>query len=108
MLTVVMMRLPSARALSDEKSSHPDGIPLTIVGAMSITVTCHCGKKLQSRDEHAGMRAKCPACGAVLLIPQPAVKVQPTVKAEPATAPLTTNPHTPTPPPGPLYEGKRV
>jgi hypothetical protein len=75
---------------------------------MSITVTCHCGKKLQSRDEHAGMRAKCPACGAVLLIPKPAVKVETTVKAEPATAPLTTKPHTPSAPPGPLYEGKRV
>jgi hypothetical protein len=78
---------------------------------MSITITCHCGKKLQSRDEHAGMRAKCPACGAILLIPKPvvpAVKVETTVKAEPATAPLTTKPHTPAAPAGPLYEGKRV
>jgi hypothetical protein len=38
---------------------------------MAITVTCHCGKKLQARDEHAGMRAKCPTCGAVLLVPRP-------------------------------------
>ena len=78
---------------------------------MPITVTCHCGKKLQSRDEHAGMRAKCPACGAILLIPKPAVsavKVETTVKAEPATAPLATAPHAPSAPPVPLYEGKRV
>jgi len=78
---------------------------------MSITVTCHCGKKLQSRDEHAGMRAKCPACGAILLIPKPAVpapKVETSVKAEPATAPLTTAPHASSAPAGLLYEGKRV
>jgi hypothetical protein len=39
---------------------------------MAITVTCHCGKKLVARDEHAGMRAKCPTCGSVLLVPKPA------------------------------------
>jgi hypothetical protein len=84
---------------------------------MSITVTCQCGKKLQSRDEHAGMRAKCPACGAVLLIPKPAAaavtaetttKKEPGVKAAPPAAPSATAPSAPSAPPAPLYEGKRV
>jgi predicted RNA-binding Zn-ribbon protein involved in translation (DUF1610 family) len=38
---------------------------------MSIAVTCSCGKKLQVKDELAGKRGKCPACGALLTIPQP-------------------------------------
>ena len=40
---------------------------------MPITVTCEgCGKKLRVKDELAGRKGKCPACGTVLVIPQPA------------------------------------
>jgi hypothetical protein len=39
---------------------------------MPITFNCTCGKTLRVPDEHAGRRAKCPACNAVLPIPVPA------------------------------------
>ena len=35
---------------------------------MSIIVGCECGKRFRAKDEHAGKRAKCPACGRVLVI----------------------------------------
>lgn len=35
---------------------------------MSITVHCACGKSLKARGEDAGKRAKCPHCGAVVII----------------------------------------
>jgi hypothetical protein len=38
---------------------------------MSIEVTCQCGKVLKAKDEHAGLKAKCPSCGAIVEIPQP-------------------------------------
>jgi len=38
---------------------------------MAITIECPCGKKLKTADENAGKRAKCPACGSVLPIPEP-------------------------------------
>jgi hypothetical protein len=39
---------------------------------MLIEVTCDtCGKKYRVREELAGRRAKCKACGAVLLVPPP-------------------------------------
>jgi hypothetical protein len=37
---------------------------------MSIEVACQCGRNLKARDEHAGQRAKCPACGAILNVPR--------------------------------------
>jgi len=36
---------------------------------MPIRFACSCGKSLQVSDEAAGKRAKCPACGKVLVIP---------------------------------------
>jgi hypothetical protein len=36
---------------------------------MPILATCPCGKKYQLKDEFAGRRAKCPACGRVFQIP---------------------------------------
>jgi hypothetical protein len=36
---------------------------------MAITVTCQCGKKLGVKDELAGKRVKCPACGTILTVP---------------------------------------
>jgi hypothetical protein len=37
---------------------------------MPITVTCDCGKTLRVPDVHAGKRAKCPACDALVPIPK--------------------------------------
>ncbi|MFO7902984.1 MAG: tetratricopeptide repeat protein [Pirellulaceae bacterium] len=36
-----------------------------------IAFTCKCGKHFQVKAELAGKRAKCPACGEVLVIPHP-------------------------------------
>ncbi len=36
---------------------------------MAINLTCRCGKKLVVRDDLAGRKGKCPACGMVLEIP---------------------------------------
>lgn len=37
---------------------------------MSIAVTCNCGRTFRAKDEDAGKRGKCPACGARFRIPQ--------------------------------------
>ncbi|HEV8059656.1 MAG TPA: PrsW family glutamic-type intramembrane protease [Gemmataceae bacterium] len=37
---------------------------------MPITVVCACQKRLRAPDALAGKRAKCPACGAAVLIPE--------------------------------------
>jgi len=71
---------------------------------MAIELSCgSCGKKLTAKDEHAGKRAKCSACGAVTRIPS-----QPTWEADdspPVPAPkLAVDPGgfpNPTPPPLP-------
>lgn len=39
---------------------------------MPIPFSCPCGKKLLAKEEFAGRRMKCPACGTVLAIPNPA------------------------------------
>ncbi|HLW68887.1 MAG TPA: hypothetical protein VKS79_26485 [Gemmataceae bacterium] len=36
---------------------------------MTVSITCRCGKRLQTRDELAGKPVKCPACGTVLKVP---------------------------------------
>ena len=36
---------------------------------MSIEVACQCGKTFKAKDEHAGLRAKCPSCGTTIDIP---------------------------------------
>ena len=38
---------------------------------MAITIRCDCGKGFQTRDENAGRRTRCPACGRELMIPKP-------------------------------------
>lgn len=58
---------------------------------MPINVVCVCGKKLVAKDEQAGLRAKCPACGKVLQVPQATAPlavgaVQPTPAVEPPVA----------------------
>jgi prepilin-type processing-associated H-X9-DG protein len=36
-----------------------------------IIFRCECGRELQARDEDAGRKSKCPACGLVSVIPPP-------------------------------------
>jgi hypothetical protein len=48
---------------------------------MSVEFACRCGKTFSAREEHAGLRAKCPACGRILDIPRvpseaPAIAVE--------------------------------
>lgn len=50
---------------------------------MTIQFQCQCGKLMKTADESAGKRGKCPACGAVIMIPEPAA---------PATAPTSRKP----------------
>ena len=40
---------------------------------MPIQISCQCGKELQIRDEHAGMRVKCPYCACVHTAPTSAM-----------------------------------
>src|SRR5260370_871739 len=66
---------------------------------MTIRITCKCGKQVQTRDEKAGKRVKCPACAAVLTVPQaespptedfdaaPEPEVRTTSKPKPAVKP---------------------
>ncbi len=50
---------------------------------MHVVVACSCGKKFKAPAEAAGKRAKCPACGQVLVIPAAAPDPQ-EVAPEPA------------------------
>ncbi len=64
---------------------------------MPITFDCACGKTLRVPDTHAGKRAKCPACSAVVTVPEPdpvfeVVEVpplppEPTAEPEPVALP---------------------
>jgi len=57
---------------------------------MAIETTCGgCGKQLSVGDEHAGRRARCPACGQIYTIPSPSV-------APPDLPALPTAPQSPT------------
>ena len=38
---------------------------------MPITFNCACGKVLRVPDTSAGKRAKCPACSAIVTVPEP-------------------------------------
>jgi len=53
---------------------------------MPIQVTCACGKTYKFKDEVAGRRAKCPACGAVVAIPGVRVTAAPPAAAADAEA----------------------
>ena len=71
-------------------------IPMGIV--MAISVSCACGKRLGAPDEMAGKQAKCPACKAVVMLPdllevledEAAEAVEVTVDATPQIAPAQT------------------
>src|SRR5690348_9992307 len=45
--------------------------------AMAISFACSCGKSFRAKDELAGKRTKCPACGQVLVIPSSQVSEPP-------------------------------
>lgn len=36
---------------------------------MPIDFACHCGRRIQARDDQAGARCPCPQCGASLVVP---------------------------------------
>ena len=36
---------------------------------MAIVIACRCGLNIRVRDEHAGTQARCPDCGALLVVP---------------------------------------
>lgn len=60
---------------------------------MSFVVHCNCGKQLKAQVEQIGKRAKCPACGAVIVIQNPASadELRPAkiaVATEPSPAPV--------------------
>jgi hypothetical protein len=44
---------------------------------MPIEVVCQCGRAFRAKEEHAGLRAKCPSCGGVIEIPKPASETPP-------------------------------
>jgi phage FluMu protein Com len=41
---------------------------------MTIKFACACGQQLAARDEFAGKRVKCTACGGVRTVPGPAAR----------------------------------
>src|SRR5687768_11677604 len=69
---------------SQARWSHPTVIPEC--ANMAISVVCACGKKLQVKDEMAGKRGKCPACGKVLDIPAAPNAAKGTVDFDPLGA----------------------
>ncbi|HET6880351.1 MAG TPA: HEAT repeat domain-containing protein [Pirellulales bacterium] len=78
---------------------------------MSIPVVCQCGKKFQAKDEHAGLKTKCPVCGQPLTIPRAGEK--PAASAAPPAPAAVANQSAPSPKAAaatapPSYEGKRV
>lgn len=82
---------------------------------MSISVVCQCGKKFQAKDEHAGLKAKCPVCGQPLAIPKlgekaaatPAIATMKTAEIPAVSAKAATESSASAPVP-PAYEGRRV
>ena len=42
---------------------------------MPITVTCKCGKQYRAKQEQAGKRFKCKACGATMIVREPSDEV---------------------------------
>ncbi len=79
---------------------------------MPITTSCQCGKKFAVKDEFAGQRAKCPACGNILVIPKPDAAAG--AKPQPRPQPQASKPAAaPTPPTAPaarkaVYQGKSL
>jgi len=56
---------------------------------MPIIVKCKCGKNLRAKDEFAGKRFKCPACGTAVTVPSPGATVPASPTEAPKAAPST-------------------
>ena len=54
---------------------------------MAISFACDCGKAFQVKDELAGRRARCPACGRILTVPPAAPAAATYDLAEPVAPP---------------------
>lgn len=70
---------------------------------MPIRLPCGCGKTLSARDAWVGKKVKCPACGAILIVPAPAAPApaeRTEVKSQPTSPPAEPAPGA-TPPPRP-------
>jgi hypothetical protein len=55
---------------------------------MPIQFTCSCGRALQAKEEHAGRRVQCPACGAQATVPPGDEAVVPAEVAQPKPSPV--------------------
>jgi hypothetical protein len=53
-----------------------------------IQFSCSCGRTLQAKDEHAGLRVKCPACGAEATVPGAQAAVQTAEPPRPSSSPV--------------------
>ncbi len=51
---------------------------------MPITFSCSCGREITVKDEFAGKKGKCPACGKIVLVPDTGAPAAPAAPAEPA------------------------
>lgn len=70
---------------------------------MSIAFNCaSCGKKYSVKDEFAGKRVKCAACGATMVLP--AVDAKPSLPPAQTAAPNTVSPKQPANPPGSIFD----
>jgi hypothetical protein len=75
----------------------PQGVQVEKGEAMAIQVTCkNCNKQLRVKDEYAGRKGKCPACGGVIQIPAAEPDLF-ELKDEPAVAPKRIAPPPPRP-----------
>ncbi len=66
--------------------------PPPATAAAKINFRCSCGKVMQAKPEHAGLKSKCPACGTVVAIPRApgapnTVATRPTQPAAPSALP---------------------
>jgi len=61
---------------------------------MPIALTCTCGKQFNAKDEFAGKRIRCPACGTIVAIPYPLAETNPeTAGPQPPVLQVSANYH---------------
>jgi DNA-directed RNA polymerase subunit RPC12/RpoP len=63
---------------------------------MPISLSCDCGRKIRVKDEHAGRKVRCPACGIVLEVPVPEMEVE--VEGDASDYSITETPKSKPPP----------
>src|SRR5262249_53209609 len=69
-------------------------------GPDMIVVDCECGKRLKTKDQHAGKRTQCPSCGRMVTFPQPGSAIEPAPEDFEIAAPPDLSPE-PEPEPAP-------